>query len=243
MLFFAIGPDDFELPKLCRRLRSFANKKLQKRDAEAVHAAIEKLTLFQKLRSEIRQLVVDLQEIELEHQASAVQYPAQLGEIDLAASTLALNAVLKFLRPVPSRNLTILHDALVEMISGASPPAMFRPMRRKSGRRPDALSITAAKGTLAGLMQSQMSTGMSRGEAAQWIARNIDPLLASRISAKALSPRVVEEWLDRFGGDHAEHNVGREKYLLWREHDPVDPKRLREITHSIALKMPSRKPR
>jgi hypothetical protein len=243
MLLFAIGHDDFELPKLCRHLQSFANKKLQGREAEAVHAAIETLTLFQRLRSEMRQLVIDLQEIELKHQANAVQYSDQLGEIDLAASTLALNAMLRFLRPIPSRNLSILQDALMEMISGASPPAMFRPVHRKSGRRTDALSLTAAKGTLAGMMQSQMSSGMSREEAAQWIVRNISPLLASRISTKALSPRVVEEWLDRFGGDFAEDNVGRQKYLLWREHDPVDSKRLGEITRSIALNMPSRKPR
>lgn len=243
MLFFAIGDDDFELPKLCRRLRSIANKKLRKRDAEAANAAIEKLMLFQGLRSEIRQLVVDLQAIELEHQSNAVQYLDQSGGIDLAASALALNAVIKFLRPIPSRNLTILQDALMEMISGASPPAMFRPEYRGSGRRPDPLSLMAAKGTLAGMMQSQMSSGMSREEAAQWIVRNISPLLASRISTKALSPRVVEEWLDRFGGDFAEHNVGREKYRLWRKHDPVDSKRLGEITHSIALNMPSRKPR
>ena len=77
MLLFAIGDDVFELPKLCRRLRSIANKKLQERDAEAVVAAIEKLMLFQGLRSEIRQLVVDLQEIELEHQTDAAQYPDQ----------------------------------------------------------------------------------------------------------------------------------------------------------------------
>jgi hypothetical protein len=243
MLFFAIGDDDFELSKLCRRLQSFANKKLKKRDEEAIHAAIEKLTQFQKLNFDFRQLVVDLQAIDLRHQADAVQYPDQSGEIDLAASTLALYAVLKFLRPISSRNLATLQDALVEMISGASPAAMFRPMQRKRGRRPDALTVTAAKGTLAGMMQSQVSSGMSREEAAIWIVRNISPLLASRISTKVLSPRVVEEWLDRYGGDHAEHNVGREKYLLWRQHDPVDSKRLSEITHSIGLNMPARKPR
>jgi hypothetical protein len=200
MLFFAIGDDGVDLPKLCRRLGSIANRKLQKRDAEAVHEAIEALTLFQRLRSEIWQLGVDLQRIEQEHREDAVKYPDQLGEIDLAASALALNVVFKFLRPIPSRNLSILQDALMEVISGASPPAMFRPVRRKSGRRPDAFSLTAAKGMLAGMMQSQMSTGMSREEAAKWIARNTSPLLASRISTKALTARVVEEWLDRFGG-------------------------------------------
>jgi hypothetical protein len=242
MLLFAIGDDVFELPKLCRRLRSIANKKLQERDAEAVVAAIEKLMLFQGLRSEIRQLVVDLQEIELEHQTDAAQYPDQWGGIDLAASTLALSAVLEFLRPIPSRNLSILLKALAEMGSGASPPAMFRPEYRKSGRRPDPLSVMAAKGTLAGMMHSQMAGGMSREEAAQWIVRNISPLLASRISTKPLIPGVVEGWLDRFGGNFAERNVGRERYLLWREHDSVDSKRFREITYSMAQKMPSRNP-
>jgi len=165
-----------------------------------------------------------------------------MGGIDLAASTLALSAVLEFLRPIPSRNLSILQKALLEMGSGASPPGMFRPEYRESGRRPDPLSVMAAKGAIAGMMKARMSSGMSREEAAQWIVRNISPLLVSRISTKKLSPAVVEGWLDRFGGNFAERNVGRERYLLWREHDSVDSKRFREITHSIAQNMPARKP-
>ena len=241
MIRIGIGPDKSELLKLCVQLRGLANKRRDGQDVKTIQEAIEKLMLLQELRSEIRQLAVALLEIEIEHQTFVDQYPDHLGANDLWASTLAIQKVLEFLRPIPSRNLAILRDALVEVLSGASLPAMFHPEYGRRGRRPDAYSIVAAKGIIAGMMQVQMSTGMTRREAARWIVRNVSPSLARRISTKALSPRVIEEWLDRYGGKFAENNSGRERYLLWREHNPVDPRRFREITDSIAQDMPARK--
>jgi hypothetical protein len=50
---------------------------------------------------------------------------------------------------------------------------------------------------------------MSRHQAAKGIADNMSPALASRISRKPITARMVEEWLDRFGGKHAEPNAAR----------------------------------
>jgi hypothetical protein len=37
--------------------------------------------------------------------------------------------------------------------------------------------------------------------------------------------------------------MAREQYLLWIEHDPVSGDRFREITDSVAKRLPGRKPR
>ena len=176
--------------------------------------------------------------------SESAKFPDQIGKVDLPACILALDAVLKFLfMRVVSRNLGMLYDALVEIVVGASPAAMFHPEEHPQGRRSDAPLIKGAKGTVAAMMHVQQSTGMTRQEAAEWVVRHISPTLAARISGKPLTSRMVEEWLDRFGGEFAEHDFGREQYLLWIEHDPVSGERLREITDSMAKRLPGRKPR
>jgi hypothetical protein len=219
-------------------------KKLRGRDAATIQAAIRALGDLKKIKEDLKTLDDALIDIEKEHESEAAKFPDQIGKVDLPASIFALDAVFKFLfLRVVSRNLGILRDALIEIAVGASPAAMFHPEEHPRGRRSDSPLIMGAKGTVAAMMHVQQSTGMTRQEAAEWIVRHISPSLAARISRKPLTARMVEEWLDRFGGESAEYNMAREQYLLWIEHDPVSGDRFREITDSVAKRLPGRKPR
>ena len=94
---------------------------------------------------------------------------------------------------------------------------MFAPLvENDNGRPPDSRSILSVKGALAGMMHAEQAAGMSRLKAAKHIANNIAPNLAIRISRKPVTPRAVEEWLDRFGGDHVEDTVARRAYRVWK---------------------------
>ena len=77
---------------------------------------------------------------------------------------------------------------------------MLRPQGKNRGRRADVSSVLVLKGILAGLMHRQQRAGLSRYQAAKWIADNMSPKLASVISRQPISAGMVEEWLDRFGG-------------------------------------------
>ena len=219
-------------------------KKLRGRDAATIKAAREELADLKKIKEGLSTLCDTLMDIESEHETKSATFPEQIGKIDLASCIFALRAVAKFLsRRVVSRNLDMLRDALVEIAVGASPAAMFHPEKHTQGRRSDAPLIMGAKGTVAAIMHVQQSTGMTRQEAAEWVVRHMSPTLAARISRKPLTPRMVEEWLDRFGGEFAEYNLGRERYLLWIERGPITDARFREITEIIAKQLPGRKPR
>ena len=236
---------DDELSQLSKISDSISRigKKLRGRDAKTIQAAVRELGDFRKLKEDLQTLGDALIDIENEHESESAKFSDQIGKVDLPACILALDAVFKFLHfRVVSRNLQMLRDALVEIAVGASPAAMFYPEKHPKGRRLDAPLIMGAKGTVAAIMHVQQLTGMSRPGAAEWIVRHISPRLAARISRKPLTPRMIEEWLDRFGGDYAEHNLGRDNYLLWIEHDPVSPQQFREITDSMAKRLPGRKP-
>ena len=85
------------------------------------------------------------------------------------------------------------------------------------GRRPDVSLVLGLKGILAGLMERKQREGMTREEAARWIADNTPPKLAARISRKPITARSVEEWRDRFGGKHGPQDTARKAYLVWSQ--------------------------
>jgi hypothetical protein len=63
----------------------------------------------------------------------------------------------------------------------------------------------------------------------------MSPKLASVISRQPISAGMVEEWLDRFGGKHAEKNAARKAYLVWSQGDssPLTKKLFKTITERI----------
>jgi hypothetical protein len=220
------------------------SKTLSAPDAAKVDAALALLDEHRQTTEDLKVLAEKLMEIETEYESDAAAFPDQMGKNDLAACIMALDAVFEFLHlRVYSLNLGILRMALVEIVVGASPAAMFQPEQHGRGRRLDSHLVQKTKGMLAGMMEVQQKAGMSRTEAAKWIVKNVSPTLASRISSKPLTPRAVEEWLDKWGGKFGEEGVARDSYRLWRTHDPVDPKRFREITEDKAKRLPARKPK
>ena len=231
------------LSVLCDDLERVA-KKLRGRDAKIIRSALQALGEHGGFKEDLRSLGRELLELETEHEFETNKFPEQMGKVDLGACICALEAVIEFLADrVVSRNLVHLRSALLEIAAGASPAAMFQPEEHGRGRRVDAPLVVKAKGMLAGMMQVQQSVGMSRQEAAEWIVRNVSPKLATRISSKPLTARMVEEWLDRFGGTFGEEGIGRESYLLWSAHDPVSPQRFGEITEHFSKQLLARKPK
>jgi hypothetical protein len=165
---------------------------------------------------------------------------------DLIAAVLALDKIIDFLRFSPgtpsigdrSRRFRILHDlreALFDLSEGGAPAPMLRPRSNTRGRPADVSTVLGMKGILAALMHVQQQAGMARLEAAKWIADNVSPKLAARISRKPITPRMVEEWLDRFGGKHAEQDAARTAYLTWSElPGPLTKEGLKTLTERIA---------
>jgi|GEM_PF-5694343 hypothetical protein len=232
------------ISELCKALRILAKKKLRGHDSEIVLAAVQELRRIEKVRRDLTFLGDELAEIERLHERALASYPGETGETDLVMCTMALNSVCDFLSVlVPCHNLTLLRDGLQVLLADRATPAMFHPLNRPKGRPVDAPSIMAAKGILAGMMHVQQLAGMSRENAAKWIIKNISPTLATRISGKPLTPRMIEEWLDRYGGAFPGNNPGGKSYQVWSRGEPVSPAKSRNITEKIARIFPVRKPR
>ncbi len=214
------------------------------RDRKTIAAVLDALREHIRNTEDLRTLGHTLIEIENKHESESEKFRDQLGRVDLGASIMAFEAVTDFLAGrVVSRNLGHLRTALLEIAAGAAPAAIFHPEEHGKGRRDDAPLVLSAKGMLAGMMELQLSTGMSRQQAAKWIAENVSHELAKRISNKPITPRMVREWRDRYGGASGEKGIARDSYLLWRTHDAVSPQRLREITEHEAKRLLARKSR
>lgn len=230
--------------ELRKALGILAKKKLHGHDSEIVLAAAQELRSVEQVRRDLAFLGDELAEIERLHERALASYPGETGETDLVTCEMALDSVCHFLSVlVPCHNLTLLRDGLQVLIAGGATPAMFHPPIRPKGRPVDAPSVMAAKGILAGMMHVQQSTGISRENAAKWIIKNISPTLATRISGKRLTARMIEEWLDRYGGAFPGDSPGSKSYQVWSRGEPVSPAKFRNITEKIARMFPVRKPR
>jgi hypothetical protein len=239
---FEAANDSRTISDLRDDLRDLASRRLRGKDAETIRIAIQRLDFLDELSGDLKTLRDELAEIEKEHESDLVRFPDQIGKADLGASIFALDAVYRFLLArAPCHNLMLLRGALVEIVIGGSPAAMFHPEDHPKGRRQDVPTVMATKGILAGMMHVQQSTGLSREEAAKWIVEHVSPSLVARISRKPLTARAVTEWLDRYGGKFAEPNAGRKSYLVWSRGEPVSPKKFREITERVAKILLGRK--
>jgi hypothetical protein len=236
--------DTRTVSELCDDLIVMAALKLIGPDGQTIHAAIRQLEHLRALRGEIDLLRFELAHIDTIHELDEANDPGEKGKIELVAAAAAVNEVRKFLSLIaPSHSLELLQRALADLVAGGTIAAMFSPLEETSNRRPDPPSVMSLKGALAGIMHCQQGAGMSREQAARLVARNISPKLVARISNRPISARTVEEWLDRFGGDHAENNAGRRSFLIWSRGEASSAIKIREITERMANDMPARKPR
>jgi hypothetical protein len=218
-----------------------------RKHARTIKAVLELLDYFELLQWSVDQLWDDLDDNSALHAENLACFPDDKDICDLVATVLAVDAVIDFLRFSPSKSLgpadrrkrfkplDELRQALFDLSEGGAPAPMLRPQSNTKGRPPDVSSILGIKGILAGLMYRQQRAGMSRHEAAKWIADNTSPKLAARISRKPITPRMVEEWLDRFGGKYAGQNAARKSYLVW-SHDStaLTKQQFKLITERIA---------
>ena len=179
------------------------------------------------------------------HVETLARFPDERPYRDLVAIIVALNAVVKFLRLCPKSAITAgrpysyfkilekLSQALSHLREGGAPEPMLRPLTTR-GRPPDVSLVLGLKGILAGLMEQKQREGMSRQEAARWIADNTPPKLAARISRKPITARMVEEWRDRFGGKQGERGPARKAYLVWsRDSDQLTKQDFKTITKNL----------
>jgi hypothetical protein len=185
-----------------------------------------------------------------EHARNLAQLPDKKDVCDLIAALSALVAVIEFLEFSPSGStsmddrykgmkiLVYLRQALLGLLEGGAPAPFLRAQPKSPGRRADVSSILTLKGILAGFMHCQQRAGMSRHQAAKWVADNMSPKLATLISRKPVTPRMVEEWFDRYGGKHAEQNSARKAYLTWSRGSPITKKKFTTITERIAAGWP-----
>jgi hypothetical protein len=220
------------------------------KDEEDLLKELERLSpehsYFQSLQDAVDELWDNLSDNSKRHASYLIQFPSNRSDCDLVAAAGALRVVLDFLRSSPTnsldhsdrlscfRILEELQRALVDLLEGSAPAPILRSRKKRSGRRADVSSTLTLKGIIAGLMQSKIRAGMTRAQAANWIVQNMSPKLAERISTKRVTPRMVEEWLDRFGGKHGEQNAARKAYKVWSQNSPTLTKqKFKKITERL----------
>jgi hypothetical protein len=116
------------------------------------------------------------------------------------AMIYALWSVERFLRTLGYHGgvLYQLHLDLGALKHGVTAPAL-QADKKAAGRKPDSADVQELKGRVAGIARLQMALGMSRHDAAAWVARNIPRELASRLSSKSvITTRAVKEYMDLY---------------------------------------------
>ena len=222
---------------------------VSRKGSKTIKEALELLDHIELLQWSVDQLWEDLDDNRALHAKNLARFSNDKPGCDQVAAAFALDAVISFLRSSPSNSpsdiigdrrkrfkiLDELRQALLDLSEGSAPAPMLRPQGKNRGRRADVSSVLVLKGILAGLMHRQQRAGLSRYQAAKWIADNMSPKLASVISRQPISAGMVEEWLDRFGSKHAEKNAARKAYLVWSQGDssPLTKKLFKTITERI----------
>jgi hypothetical protein len=217
-------------------------RRCAKRDAIALNVLIGDMRPFQAIVEDIDWLRFDLRKFDALLRKGPPPSASQDESAELVFALLALAAVSRFLNKyAPSRSIELLKAALSQVSEG-SRPTMFRG-RKGSGRPSESQSIHQVKGVLAGLMYVKQRSGMRRGEAAAWIARNIPRELASRLSPKPITIRALLEWLDRYGGKHPPRDPGGRAFRVWSRPPPtpLTVQKFKEIMTGIAEWIPAQR--
>jgi hypothetical protein len=171
-----------------------------------------------------------------------VKPPVAIGAIERVLAIHALSGVIRFLElRSPSEMLRLLLKALDDVDSGGH-PGMFVSESKLRKRPADIAVGQQIKGVLAGLARVKREEGMSRDDAASWIARNIAPEMQRKLSKKPITGRTVREWLDRYGGRHPPDDPGGKAFTVWSRPwgKKLTAQRVRELTHDWSQTIPSR---
>jgi hypothetical protein len=225
------------------KLRAIAAR-LSGRDAKAIQEAAVELEKLSEVDDDVFELQLRFARIEKWRVQEYETYPDPVNLLgtDRLAVAKCLRELVWFLeRRAPSESICRLEVAFSQLAWGGSPAPLLQPVKVIKGRRPDPPQLMSVKGTLAALTACKQREGLSRKQAARWIAENISPELASRISEKNVTASMVEEWLARYGGEHPPEDPGGIAYKSWISWmDPLTNKRLRAITDHLLSGLPPR---
>ena len=138
------------------------------------------------------------------------------AEVDRDIAQLALTCAVGFCLDlgIEAGPLHRLLGGLEGLSAGAKAPEMLRPSRI-GHRRVDSPNVEGVKGRLAAIMEFKQKRGLSRKDAAQWVARNVPPELKRCIGP--ISARAVESWRTNWGGRYGTKGSGQEGYRHMRE--------------------------
>jgi hypothetical protein len=151
--------DKQDIGAICDALEILAEK-LDGSDAKNLLAAVDELLRAERIWSDLEDLAGELAEIQKLHKLDVASRPDVVGMVDLAGSILALDAICRFLRlRAPYDTLNLLLNGLRDLAEGGSPAAMFLPLERPKGRRPDVPTVMAAGG-VALCLRTQVSRKM-----------------------------------------------------------------------------------
>jgi hypothetical protein len=176
---------------------------------------------------DVRLLLLRLAEIERNWRSGA--------DTERDAMIKQLDAVVDFL---PLRDYALLyrlHCDLNELRFGFQAPYLKADKKNK-GRKQESRDIQYLKGQLAGVARVQMEAGMSRREAATWVANKISPpgtrhetnVLASRVASRPVAARTVLQWMDDYDCgpqcDMEDESTRRDFERLIEPEEYVDPR-------------------
>jgi len=123
-------------------------------------------------------------------------------EADRDAAQLALTEMVAFFldHGIESNPLVRLLSELAALSAGSSPSSILAPAATPH-RRPDPPAIEGIKGRLAAIMESRQEAGLTRKQAAAWVARHLPSGMRKQLGSVA--PATVDSWLVKWGGERA----------------------------------------
>jgi hypothetical protein len=147
---------------------------------------------FHKLAA-LRRLSERMSEIEKQRR-DRIERGDNPAEADRDAAQLALTDVVAFFldHGIQSEPLVRLLSELAALSAGSSPAPMLAPAAT-SHRRPDAPAIEGIKGRLAAIMEFRQQAGLTRKQAAKWVAGSVPLKMRHRLGS--VRPATVDSWL------------------------------------------------
>jgi hypothetical protein len=163
----------------------------------------------------LRRLSGKMSELEKQRR-ERIERGENAAEADRDAAQLALTELVAFFldHANESEPLVRLLGALAALAAGSSPSPMLAPTTT-SHRRPDPPAIEGIKGRLAAIMEFRQRAGLTRKQAAAWVARHLSAKMKDQLGS--VTPATVDSWLLKWGGERGvTHGIGHEGYLHMR---------------------------
>jgi hypothetical protein len=234
---------DISVSTLTALIQGLASSKVELRKLSAAHRKRAGRPDADSALDNLASQLADIDSTHLENVQNSLDFSAAC---DLGSALLVVQRISCFLseQNIRSEALDRLGLALASTFAGEGPASMFLISPLRDGGRPqDSDLIQGAKGFLAGLMHAKQLSGMSRKDAAIWVAKNIPRTLSSRISRKPITPRAVEEWRVRYGKKSA-RNYGCTNYctalkIYGSTEHPLSIQRFREALNKHIGPLPA----